>query len=252
MHIYTDNQGTFWLIFAFYLTSCCNSRMYYRNLECLNQTVSMFNRDQIFRENSFTRNYEILNSTVVNDFQHSKVLMSILLRHNHRKFSDGSRNNYMQAIAGPELAFDLPLFPSHSSHLCCYERSGWGCQNWVCPRARETLGTPLRWQQCILRLEHLCIGVPFPQKRGDDKLWLRFFLQKRSHNLSSPRFCNKVKKTLSLQQWLVSWSSPVVPKVLDETQTKVEKGQKWVAQRRVKLELCIFNVISASLCPSVA
>jgi len=32
--------------------------------------------------------------------------MSILWRHSHRKFSDWSRNNYMQAIAGPESAFD--------------------------------------------------------------------------------------------------------------------------------------------------
>ena len=64
-------------------------------------------------------------------------------RHNHRKFSDGSRNKYMQAIAGPEPAFDAPLFPTHSSHLCCHEQTGWGRQNWVCPRARETPGTPL-------------------------------------------------------------------------------------------------------------
>jgi len=48
----------------------------------------------------------MLNSTVVNDFQDSKVLTSILWRHNHRKFFDGSRNNYMQAMAGPESAFD--------------------------------------------------------------------------------------------------------------------------------------------------
>jgi len=71
------------------------------------------------------------------------VLTSMLWRHNHRKFSDGSRNNYMHAIAGPESAFDLPLFPSDASHLCCHERSGWGRQNWLCPRAPETLGTPL-------------------------------------------------------------------------------------------------------------
>jgi len=86
----------------------------------------MFNRDQNFKGNSFTRNYQILNSTVVNNFQDSKVSTSILWRHNHRKFSDGSRNYYMQAIAGPESAFDAPLFPTHSSHLCCHERAGWG------------------------------------------------------------------------------------------------------------------------------
>jgi len=39
MHIYTDDQGTFWLVFALYFTSCCNSKMYYCNLECRNKTV---------------------------------------------------------------------------------------------------------------------------------------------------------------------------------------------------------------------
>jgi len=39
MHIYTDDHGTFWLVSAFYFTSCYNSRMYYRNLECRNKTV---------------------------------------------------------------------------------------------------------------------------------------------------------------------------------------------------------------------
>jgi len=57
----------------------------------------MFNRDQNFGGNSFTRNYSIINSTVVNDFQDSKVLTSIVRRHNHRKFSGVSRNNHMQA-----------------------------------------------------------------------------------------------------------------------------------------------------------
>ena len=49
----------------------------------------------------------------------------------------------MQAIAGPESASDTPLFPPHSSHIFWHERAGWGRQNWVCPRARETLGTSL-------------------------------------------------------------------------------------------------------------
>ena len=40
-------------------------------------------------------------------------------------------------------AFDAPLLPTHSSHLCCHERAGWGRQNWLCPRAQEILGTPL-------------------------------------------------------------------------------------------------------------
>jgi len=35
----------------------------------------------------------------------------------------------MQAIAGPESAFDAPLFPTHSSHLYCHERAGGGRQS---------------------------------------------------------------------------------------------------------------------------
>jgi len=32
-----------------------------------------------------------------------------------------------------------PCFAS----ICCHERAGWGRHNWLCHRARETLGTPL-------------------------------------------------------------------------------------------------------------
>jgi len=31
MHINTDDQGTFWLVFAFYFSSCYNSRIYCRS-----------------------------------------------------------------------------------------------------------------------------------------------------------------------------------------------------------------------------
>jgi len=55
----------------------------------------------------------------------------------------------MRAITGPESAFDAPLLPTQSSHLHCYERAGWGHQNWLCPRAREALGTPLRWPKIL-------------------------------------------------------------------------------------------------------
>jgi len=58
----------------------------------------------------------------------------------------------MQVIAGPESAFDAPLFPTNFSHLCCHQRAGWGRQNWVCPRARETLGTPLSNMLAFLHL----------------------------------------------------------------------------------------------------
>jgi len=50
-------------------------------------------------------------------------------------------------------------------------------------------------------------------------------LRKRSHNRILPaRLCTK-GRCIPIQQ-LVSWSSPVVPKVWVETQTKVEKSQK--------------------------
>ena len=57
IHIHTDDQRTFWLVVAFYFISYSyNSRKHYRNLECRNKTVWMFNLDQNFRGNSFTRN----------------------------------------------------------------------------------------------------------------------------------------------------------------------------------------------------
>jgi len=55
-----------------------------------------------------------------------KFLTSVMWRHNHRKFSDGPRNNYMQAIALPEWAFEAPLFPAHSSHLLYVAMDGLG------------------------------------------------------------------------------------------------------------------------------
>jgi len=39
MHICTEDQGSFWLVFAFYFSSYYNSRMFYRNLECRSETV---------------------------------------------------------------------------------------------------------------------------------------------------------------------------------------------------------------------
>ena len=107
----------------------------------------MFNRDRNFKVGMalrktvrfLTLRWTIV-SSIVNDFQHSKVLMSILLRHNHRKFSDGSRNRYMQATAGPKSAFDAPSFPAHSSHLCCHERAGWAPKLSL-PQGAGKLGT---------------------------------------------------------------------------------------------------------------
>jgi len=45
----------------------------------------------------------------------------------------------MQATAEPQPTFDAPLFLTHSSRLYCHEWAGWGRQNWVCSRPRETL-----------------------------------------------------------------------------------------------------------------
>jgi len=103
MHIFTDDQRTFWLFFAFYFTTYCyNSRMHYRNLECPNETVWMFNLDQNFRGNSFTRSYKILNSRIVNDFQDSKVLTSNMWRHNQGNSQTGLETNICsRRLQGP-------------------------------------------------------------------------------------------------------------------------------------------------------
>ena len=58
------------------------------------------------------------------------------------------------------------------------------------------------------------------------------YLRKRSHNrlILSARLCNKLRNRptcrRSLTQRLVSWSSPVVPKVCIKTQRTVEEGNK--------------------------
>jgi len=49
----------------------------------------------------------------------------------------------MRAITGIESAFDAPFLLTHSSRRYCHERAGWGRQNWLCRRVRETLGAPL-------------------------------------------------------------------------------------------------------------
>jgi len=69
------------------------------------------------------------------------------------------------------------------------------------------------------------------------------------HYVSAP----KLRKTCRRNngRW-VDLAYPSGSQSIGDTQTKVEKGKKWVAQRRVKLEVCSFNVISTSLCPSVA
>jgi len=72
------------------------------------------------------------NSVIVNDF---KVLTS----HSHEVSSRFKKQLHVE----PESAFDAPFLPTHSSHLCYHERARWGRLSRLCPRARETPGTPL-------------------------------------------------------------------------------------------------------------
>ena len=124
MQILADDQGSFCQFFVFYFTSCCNSNAWPQS------EMPQYNglKVQKFQsEDSFTQNDQILNSTMGYDFQDSKVLTSIMWRHSQTKFSDWFRNNCS----------------IYTSHLCCHERAEWGRQNWLCPRVRKILGTPL-------------------------------------------------------------------------------------------------------------
>jgi len=56
MHIYTDDRGTFWFVFAFCFTSCYSLLPQFGVLHAIQQFEIMFNRDQNFRGNSFTQN----------------------------------------------------------------------------------------------------------------------------------------------------------------------------------------------------
>jgi len=66
------------------------------------------------------------------------------------KFSDGSRNNYTR---GPSQLLTPLYSQTDSSHLCWHERAGWARQNWLCPRAQDTLDTKL-----------LLVNVIFPSE----------------------------------------------------------------------------------------
>ena len=58
-------------------------------------------------------------------------------------FQTGLETTICRWLQGPSQLSTPSLFPTHPSHPCCHEQAGWGRQNWACPRARETLGTPL-------------------------------------------------------------------------------------------------------------
>jgi len=71
----------------------------------------------------------------------------------------------MEAIAGLESAFDAPLFPTHSSHLCCHERVGWGAPKLSLPpgAGNPRYATDLTWSRDIsIKLSNLCF---FKQKQ---------------------------------------------------------------------------------------
>jgi len=62
-YIYADDQGRFWQ-FLHFASLAAIIRMYYRNAECRNTTVWMFNSD---------RNFKVRNdSTIATDFQDSR------------------------------------------------------------------------------------------------------------------------------------------------------------------------------------
>jgi len=85
--------------------------------------------------------------SLVNYFQDSNVLTL--------KSYEVFRRVQKRLYAGPESAFDARLLKTQTSYLCGHEQAGWGCPNWLCPRARETLGTPLPGSELTMLLSHL-------------------------------------------------------------------------------------------------
>ena len=135
--------------------------MYYRNLECCNTAVWMFNRD---------RNFKVqIDFTVVHNFQDSRVLTLIPWRHSH-EFSDGSRNNYMW---GPSQ-FSSPITPNS-----LLPRTGWvGAPKLTLPRERETLGTPLgQSPMAFLTMLWTAIDIFKPYIESEVAVVCKLFLQ---------------------------------------------------------------------------
>jgi len=116
--------------------SCCNSNVLPQFEVLQYNSLNVQSWPKFQSENSFTRNEKILNSTMVDDcdFQDTEVLTSILWRHSYMKISDRSQTSFWRPFT-PNSLFACILY--------CHERVGWGRQNWLCPRAWETLGTPL-------------------------------------------------------------------------------------------------------------
>jgi len=90
--------------------------------------------------------------SLVNDFQDSKVLTT----KSYEVFRRGQNRLYV----GPESACDARLLTTQTSRLCCHEWGGWGCPNWLCPRARETLGTSLPGSELTMLLIDLTWPSP--------------------------------------------------------------------------------------------
>ena len=58
-------------------------------------------------------------------------------------FQTGLETTICRRSQGPSQ-LSTPLTPNSFFASSCHERPGWGRQNWVWSRARQTLGTPLR------------------------------------------------------------------------------------------------------------
>jgi len=105
------------------------------------------------------------------------------------KFPDGSRNNQGRtgqlSICSPQK---YELVSSLETTICeaqvslrrhftysasMVPRAGWGRPNWLCPRARETLGTPLfsnqgtgtRWH-CLFAVYGTISTLHFPSRKS--------------------------------------------------------------------------------------
>ena len=101
--IFADDQGNFWLIFAFCFTICYNSNVLsqFYIWQCNNLNVQSWPKFQ--SRYRFTRN----DSWIVNDLQVWKALTSYPWR--YTKFSDGSRNNFIRGTNQLLTAFHPQL-----------------------------------------------------------------------------------------------------------------------------------------------
>ena len=79
-----------------------------------------------------------LQCPVVNDFQALRVLTSTLWCNSHMSLKACIETT----LCGTQVSLRHPLLPTLSLHLFGHELARWGRPNWLCPRARETVGVP--------------------------------------------------------------------------------------------------------------